>query len=82
MDSIILCKVIAIRWMQSLYYIKIYELNYITGSHGDLEWLMYYTFCIILQCAYEVVDVARCAVFYYLLSLNPLERTFYRASAH
>jgi len=25
----------------SLYYIKNYELNYITGSHGDLEWLMY-----------------------------------------
>jgi len=35
----------------SLYYIEIFELNYITCSHGDLEWLIYYTFCIILQCA-------------------------------
>jgi len=62
--------------LEALCYIKIYELNYITGSHGDLELLMYYTFCIILQCAYEVVAVARCAVFYYLIALNPLERTF------
>jgi len=41
----------------SLYYIKIYELNYITGSHEELEWLMYDTFCIIQQCACEVVAV-------------------------
>jgi len=40
----------------SLYYIKIHELNYITGSHVYLEWLMYYTFCVILQCAYVLQD--------------------------